>query len=251
MTKRIKITLAFIFLCVLGAAIFLIIKLHVKDEDSKEIKERTSECEMETIPNDLPPLEIDESKSSRRLTEQDFKPFKIYIDLSYMRYQASLDPLLSKNFMEVVNSMEKAKTTLEKLFMVKPFEKNWVVRAENLEKLGVPKFNQDYFKKNGEPTQNLRQIGYDLYIFPKYGNITSLGSWGIYYYDANYRPMITKMTFSTKFDFGKNGHEKYLNVFFLHYFTHLLGFSGTYIKEKFPGNPYLIKKIDLVLKDII
>lgn len=54
MTKRIKITLAFIFLCVLGAAIFLIIKLHVKDEDSKEIKERTSECEMETIPNDLP-----------------------------------------------------------------------------------------------------------------------------------------------------------------------------------------------------
>lgn len=55
MTKRIKITLAFIFLCVLGAAIFLIIKLHVKDEDSKEIKERTSECEMETIPNDLPP----------------------------------------------------------------------------------------------------------------------------------------------------------------------------------------------------
>ena len=242
MTKRIKITLAFIFLCALGAVIFLIIKLHVKDEDSKEIKERTSECEMETIPNDLPPLEIDESKSSRRLTEQDFKPFKIYIDLSYMRYQASLDPQLSKNLMEVVNSMEKAKTTLEKLFMVKPFEKNWVVRAENLEKLGVPKFNQDFFKKNGEPTQNLRQIGYDLYIFPKYGNITSLGSWGIYYYDANYRPMITKMTFSTKFDFGKNGHEKYLNVFFLHYFTHLLGFSGTYIKEKFPGNPYLIKK---------
>ena len=45
MTKRIKITLAFIFLCVLGAAIFLIIKLHVKDEDSKEIKERINEIQ--------------------------------------------------------------------------------------------------------------------------------------------------------------------------------------------------------------
>ena len=119
----------------------MIIKLHVKDEDSKEIKERASECEMETIPNDLPPLEIDESKSSRRLTEQDFKPFKIYIDLSYMKYQASLDPQLSKNFMEVVASMEKAKNTLEKLFMVKPFEKNWVVTFFVIDKLLRNSFN--------------------------------------------------------------------------------------------------------------
>ena len=111
-----------------------------------------------------------------------------------------------------------------------------------MENLGVPKFNENFFKRKGEKSQNLRQIGYDLYIFPRYRNLSSLGSWGIYYKDDNNRPMITKMSFSTTFDYDKNGAEKYLNVFFLHYFTHLLGFSGTYIKENFPGNPYLIKK---------
>ena len=99
-----------------------------------------------------------------------------------------------------------------------------------------------FFKKKGEESQNLVQIGYDLYIFPKFGELNSMGSWGIYYKDTNKRPIVTKMTLSTRFNFGKNGSEKYLDVFFLHYFTHLLGFSGTYIKENFPDNPYLIKK---------
>ena len=242
MSKRIKIILAFIILCILGAATFLIIKLYVKNEDSKDIKERTAQCEMEIIEDQLPPLEVDESNNARRLDNLEFKPFKIYIDFTYMTYQANLDANLSKNYNKVIKSMEKAKTTLENIFTVVPFQKNWVLRAEVLEKLGVPKFNEDFFKREGETTKNLKQIGYDLYIFPKFGNITSLGSWGIYYKDANNRPMITKMTFSTKFDFVKNGSEKYLDVFFLHYFTHLLGFSGTYIKENFPGNPYLIQK---------
>ena len=242
MSKRIKIALAIIILSVLGSAIFLIIKFHSKNEDSKDVKERVSECEMEEPEKDLPPLEVDESKDSRRLFNVEFKNFKIYIDLAYMTYQASLDQNLSKNFNRIQKSMEKAKSTLENLFMVKPFEKNWVVRAEIIQHLGIPKYNENYFKKKGEPTQNLKQIGNDLYIFPKFGNISSMGSWGIYYKDSNNRPMITKMTFSTKFNFEKNGADKYLDIFFLHYFTHLLGFSGTYIKENFPGNPYLIKK---------
>ena len=197
---------------------------------------------MESIQNDLIPLEIDDSLDSRRLNEEEFKNFKIYIDYSYMIYQASLDFELSKNAKTVINAMEKAKSTLENIFMVTPFVKNWILRAEVLENLGVPKFNENFFKRKGEKSQNLRQIGYDLYIFPRYRNLSSLGSWGIYYKDDNNRPMITKMSFSTTFDYDKNSEEKYLNVFFLHYFTHLLGFSGTYIMENFPGNPYLIKK---------
>ena len=81
--------------------------------------------------------------------------------------------------------MIKAKTTLENIFSVVPYQKNWILRAEVLENLGVIKYNENFFKKVGEPTQNLRQIGYDLYIFPKFGNLSSLGSWGIYYKDAN------------------------------------------------------------------
>ena len=242
MSKRIKILLAFVILCVIASAIFLFIKFHVKDEDSKGIKERESLCEMDFNQNDLPPLEIDSEKDLRRLNNEEFKPFKIYIDFTYMRYQASLDQNLSKNFNKVIKSMEKGKSTLEKIFLVKPFVTGWILRAEVLEDIGIPKFNENFFKRKGEPTQNLRQIGYDLYIFPQYGNISSLGNWAINYKDKNNRPMIAKMTFSTKFDFEKNGSEKYLDIFFLHYFTHLLGFSGSYIKNYFPENPYLIKK---------
>ena len=149
MSKRIKIALAIIILSVLGSAIFLIIKFHSKNEDSKDVKERVSECEMEEPEKDLPPLEVDESKDSRRLFNVEFKNFKIYIDLAYMTYQASLDQNLSKNFNRIQKSMEKAKSTLENLFMVKPFEKNWVVRDEIIQHLGIPKYNENYFKKKG------------------------------------------------------------------------------------------------------
>ena len=237
-----KIALVIIILCAIGSAIFLFIKFHVKEEDSKDIKERESVCEMEVNQNDLPPLEIDDEKSLRRLNNEEFKSFKIYLDLTYMKYQASLDQNLSKNLNKVIKSMEKAKSTLEKIFLVRPFVTRWILRAEVLEKTGIPKFNENFFKKEGEPTLNLEQIGYDLYIFPKYGNISSLGSWAINYLDKNNRPMIVKMTFSTNFNFEKNGSEKYLDIFFLHYFTHLLGFSGSYIKQYFPESPYLIQK---------
>lgn len=240
MQKKIIITLALILLCLIGIGLLLIL-LHKKDEDSFDIKVRNQECEMEIIDNEIPPLETDESNNARILENSEFKQFKIYIDLTYMTYQAGLDINISKNFDKVTKSMEKAKITLENIFTVVPFQKNWILRAEVLENLGVPKYNQNYFKRVGEPTQNLRQIGYDLYIFPKFGNISSLGSWGIYYKDANNRPMITKMTLSTKFNYEKNGAEKYLDIFFLHYFTHLLGFSGTYIRNYFPGSPYIIQ----------
>ena len=242
MRKKIIITLSLIILCILGISVLLIIKFYKKDDDSSDIKVRNKECEMEIIDNELPPLETDESSNVRILENSEFKQFKIYIDLTYMTYQAELDINLSKNFDIIIKSMEKAKTTLENIFTVIPFQKNWILRAEVLEKLGVIKYNQNFFKKTGQPTQNLRQIGYDLYIFPKFGNLTSLGSFGIYYKDANNRPMITKMTLSTKFNFEKRGAEKYLDIFFLHYFTHLIGFSGTFIKENFPGNPYLKQK---------
>ena len=78
MSKRIKILLAFVILCVIASAIFLFIKFHVKDEDSKGIKERESLCEMDFNQNDLPPLEIDSEKDLRRLNNEEFKAFKIY-----------------------------------------------------------------------------------------------------------------------------------------------------------------------------
>lgn len=243
MSKRIKIALMLIIFCLIGSLIFLIIHFHVKDNDSNDIKIRTPQCEIEINKNDLIPLEKDESIQTRQLeNEEEFKEFKIYLDLEYIKYQASSDPNLMKHFDKVINAMNKAKTTLEKLYLVKPFVTRWIVRAEVLENLGIQKFNEHFFKRKGEESRNLKDIGYDLYIFPKFGEIKALGSWGIYYKDTNYRPMITKMTLSTNFDFEKNGSEKYLNVFFLHYFTHLLGFSGTYIQDYFPKNTYVIKK---------
>ena len=242
MTKRIKIALIFIILCIIGSAIFLIVHLYLKDNDSKDIKERIPQCEMEVNENEIIPLEVDEPNQSRRLDNEEFKDFKIYLDLAYIKYQASLNPELSKHLGKVISSMEKAKSTLEQLFLVKPFVTRWIVRAENLESLGIEKFNTDFFKRKGETSKNLKDIGYDLYIFPKFGELNSLGSWGIYYKDKNNRPMVTKMTLSSKFNFEKNGSDKFLNVFFLHYFTHLLGFSGTYIKDNFPQNSYIIKE---------
>ena len=97
MSKRYKIILAFIILCIIASAIFLIIKFHVKDEDLKDIKKRENVCEMEVNQNEIQPLDVDEAISLRSLeNEEEFKPFKIYLDLTFIRYQASLDPNLSK-----------------------------------------------------------------------------------------------------------------------------------------------------------
>ena len=145
MTKRIKIALIFIILCIIGSAIFLIVHLYLKDNDSKDIKERIPQCEMEINENEIIPLEVDEPNQSRRLDDEEFKDFKIYLDLAYIKYQASLNPELSKHLGKVISSMEKAKSTLEQLFLVKPFVTRWIVRAENLESLGIEKFNTDFF----------------------------------------------------------------------------------------------------------
>ena len=136
MQKKIIITLSLISLCILGIAILLIIKFSKKDDDSSDIKVRNQECELEIIDNELPPLETEESNNSRNLENSEFKQFKIYIDLTYMTYQAGLDINLSKNFNKITKSMEKAKTALENIFTVSPFQKNWILRAEVLEKLG-------------------------------------------------------------------------------------------------------------------
>ena len=191
MNKRIKIALAFIILCIIGGAIFLIIKLHAKNDGiSKDVKERIPQCEEEVNEKELTPLEVDNSNRRRLNDDTSFKPFKIYLDLTFIKYQASLDEKLSKHIDQVIKSMEKAKNTLETIFLVKPFVTRWIVRAENLQKLGIEKFNENFFKKEGEPTKNLYDIGYDLYIFPKFGELNSMGSWGIYYKDTNKRPMI-------------------------------------------------------------
>ena len=147
MQKKIIITLSLISLCILGIAILLIIKFYKKDDDSSNIKARNQECEMEIIDNELPPLETEESNNARNLENSEFKQFKIYIDLTYMTYQAGLDINLSKNFNKITKSMEKAKTPLENIFTVSPFQKNWILRAEVLEKLGVLKYNSK-FKTN-------------------------------------------------------------------------------------------------------
>ena len=52
--KFIIITLGVIIICIIGIATILIIKFYEKDDDSKDIKERTSYCEMETPENNLP-----------------------------------------------------------------------------------------------------------------------------------------------------------------------------------------------------
>ena len=154
MTKRMKIFLVILALCLIGSVIFLIIHFHVKDKDSKDIKERAPQCEMEINENEIIPLEVDESAQKRRLDIEEFKDFKIYLDLTYMKYQASIDPKLSQNLQKVINSMEKAKSTLEKIYRVKPFTTRWIVRAENLENLGIQKFNEDFFKRKGEQSKN-------------------------------------------------------------------------------------------------
>ena len=243
MNKRIKIALTILILCIIGVPIFLFIKFHSKDELAKDIKQRIPQCEEEVNQNEILPLEIDISNDSRKLTEEEFKPFKIYLDLTLIKYQASLNQNLSKYINQVINSLEKAKNTLEQLFLVKPFVTKWIVREENLQSIGIEKFNENFFKKKGETNSpNLKDIGYDLYIFPKFEELETTGIWGIKYKDKNNRPIVSKVTLNSNFNFTKNDFEKYLDVFFLHTFTHLMGFSGTYIKNYFPGSPYALKK---------
>ena len=124
MNKRIKIALIIVILCIIGVPIFLLIKFHSKDELSKDIKQRIPQCEEEVNQNEILPLEVDISNDSRRLNEEEFKPFKIYLDLTLIKYQASLNQNLSKYINQVINSLEKAKNTLEQLFLVKPFVQN-------------------------------------------------------------------------------------------------------------------------------
>ena len=57
MNKRFLITFGIVILFILGVATVIIIKFRYKDDDSKDIKERTNQCLMETQESKLPPLE--------------------------------------------------------------------------------------------------------------------------------------------------------------------------------------------------
>ena len=181
------------------------------------------------------PINKNDPSPKRGLDSENFKDFKIYLDLENLDYEIEQNNLTQYREL-YVSSMMKAINTLQKLLKVVPFETNYRISDENLKGIGLErwdktKFGNESFEKNATTFS----WGYDLVIFGKIVDVdpSTLASAGARYLDSNNRPYIGIVNINKNVDYSLAKSREYLESIILHEFTHILGFANDFFVKYF------------------
>ena len=188
-----------------------------------------------------PKIEIDKEDPSykRRMDDIDedgFKSFNIYVD------KFNIEKELRMNKMEkysdlIINSLDKAAGTLQKLLKVKPLENGIQFSNEELNDYEIyvwdkNKFGDDALKRRID----MNQLGIDLIIFSKIedlGEYAIAASAPIYSQEKNNQPILGLIYINNQTNFTSPNIAKYLETTLIHEMTHILGFLIDYFEQYF------------------
>ena len=171
-------------------------------------------------------------KEKRKLNNEEFKDFHIYLDLINIKKDIKKYKLEQYENL-FINSMNKAVKTLEALLKVKNLEYGFNFTDEQIIDMGIEDWNKTLIGTNA--IGNSKQLGIDLFIFGKFDDNmgdSTLASAGPYSIDqSTAQPIVGIVYIKTKVNYSKIHSEEYFQSIIIHEFTHILGFSNWYFDE--------------------
>jgi len=184
------------------------------------------------------PINTQNSNSKRTLDNVDqdgFKEFNICLDLCNFE-----DEILKYNLQDrrelYVQGMTKAVNTLKSLLRVKPHQLNWGFYDEDIEEIGINRWNKSLIGNN---TKGMKNLDIDLFIFVRFGDKEEMGeltlaSAGARFLEpGNGKPLIGIVNINREVDYSKENSLQYFEGTIIHEFTHILGFSNYYFTKYF------------------
>ena len=208
---------------------------------NKSINYRCGTNELKIKPKKISPkfsVDKNDLSNKRRLDDIDedgFKSFNIYVDKSNLEKDI-VSFKLQKYRDIIINSMDKATNTLQKLLRVKPLEYGYQFSNDELNDIGIYNWDKEKFGDYAiKKRVDMQKLGIDLVIF---ATITEMedgvvaAAIPVITQTSNNQPICGILYINNKINFGKINSQKYLESTLIHEMTHILGFSITFFKGK-------------------
>ena len=163
--------------------------------------------------------------SKRKLNEEQFKDFNIYLDLINIK-RGIIKYNLQKYEELFISSLNKAVETLQKLLKVKRFDKGYMFDEEDILLMGIEDWNKTIFGKSAKG-HNVK-LGIDLFIFGRLddqmNNSTLASARIMHYVQETGQPLTGIININAKANYSKINSKDFFQSIVLHEFTHILGF---------------------------
>ena len=165
-----------------------------------------------------------------------FKSFNIYIDKHNIIRESSRNGM--KEHQEIIiNALDKAAETLEKLLRVKPITDGLQFSDDDLKKLGITTWDKEKFgDKALDKKIDMKSLGIDLVIFSTFEEMDEeviAAASPMYMQGDNNQPVLGIIYINTLINFTKINIEKYIETTLIHEMTHVLGFVGEFLDKNF------------------
>lgn len=180
---------------------------------------------------------------TRKLQTANYEPIRIYIDTYQFDAALNIGGYDSNDLELIYKALNKAKNTLEKLIKVQR-ESN-VISADDYKTLLENNFRQNYFNNEISSNNLLQEIDLVILIEYKMLNAPQCSEFPKILKRKNEieRPIVGCITFDpTKYSIEVSDGNKYrlefFSYFFLHQFTHILGFNKAILGNKIISKDY-------------
>ena len=172
------------------------------------------------------------NKDKRKLNDDEFKDFHIYLDL--INIKKDIEGYKLQKYEDMfISSLNRAVETIQKLLKVKKLDKRYYFTDEEIKKIEIYHWNKTVVG-SGVNADN-KTLGIDLIIFGRFDNKlaeSTLASAGMKYYDKEKgQPLVGVININPNANYSKINSKNYFESIVLHEFTHILGFSHEHLKN--------------------
>ena len=177
------------------------------------------------------------NNKKRKLNNEEFKDFKIYLDLINIK-KGIKDYNLEKYEELFISSLNKAIETLQKLLKVKRLDGVYKFNDFDIKYMGIQNWNKTII---GSSAKDFQTLGIDLVIFGRFKDDmddSTLASAGISaIIPESGQPLIGFVNINANANYSKINSKEYFQSIVLHEFTHILGFVYDHLNN-FQKNIY-------------
>ena len=171
-------------------------------------------------------------KDDRKLSDEEFKDFNIYLDLINIKndiYKFNLTQY--ENLF--IDSLEKAVETIQALLKVRKLEKSYSFSDKEIKDIKIEDWNKTIVGSTAN--DNMKNLGIDLIIFgridDKMDNQTLASAGPKYSVEETGQPLIGLVNINANVNYSKINSKEYFQSIVIHELTHILGFLSSYFTK--------------------